>query len=59
MKNKTQNLALNPALIKNLEIHKIGSEFRASLVDNEKHILVNGYGADQNKALNDLFRNLI
>lgn len=54
-----KSMILDAGLIRNLEIHKVGAQYRASLVDDEKYILVNGYGLDQNEALNDLFRNMI
>lgn len=59
MDSISQSLTLDPGYIRNLEIQKIGAEFRASLVDDDNFILINGYGEDQNEALSDLLRNLI
>lgn len=59
MDSTPQRLTLDPGSIRNLELRKIGSEFRASLVDDDNDILLNGFGVNQNEALNDLLRNLI
>lgn len=52
-------MELNINQLKYIKIYKLSKSYSASLIDNEEHEIIKGYGSTVVDALNDMHDNLI